>query len=107
MFPWYAVSKIFALTPWARAAASGSTLGRENGLSLVAVVLTQSPEPANATSSTSTPSSLYQPNFVATAKGAAAEEIVREQKPTRSFDVCAGTVTHERDRKSTRLNSSH
>jgi hypothetical protein len=30
---------------------------------------------------------LYQPILVATANGAAAEEITREQKPTRSFDV--------------------
>src|ERR1700747_122932 len=52
-------------------------------------VLTQSPEPASAASSTSTPSCLYHPIFVATANGAAAEEITLEQKPTRNLDTLA------------------
>ncbi len=60
----------------------GSTLASAKSTSLIATFFTQSVEPGMGTSSTSIPSCLNQPIFVATANGAAAEEMVREHQPT-------------------------
>src|SRR5712671_6172613 len=63
------------------AAGIGSIEGSEYGRSPVATSFTQSVEPATGTSWTFIPGA-YQPFFWAMANGAAAEVIVRAQKPT-------------------------
>src|SRR5581483_1893244 len=79
--------------PCARAMASGSTLGSEYGTSLVTTAWVQAAEPGSGTSSTSRPSALYQPIFVAIANGVVAEETVLAHQPTRTLLWAgAGTV---------------
>src|SRR5215468_2293652 len=61
---------------------SGSIDGSAYGRSPVATSFTQSVDPGTGTSCTLIPAEGYQPFFVATAKGAAAEVMVLAQKPT-------------------------
>src|SRR5689334_10596696 len=67
------------------AMASGSTLGSANETSLVAIACVHAEEPASGTSSTSSPAALYQPIFIAMAKGAAADDTVLAHQPTRTL----------------------
>src|SRR5580765_3897670 len=75
--------------------ASGSTLGSASGTSRVATLFTQSVEPGSGTTSTSRPSALNQPSFMATAKAAPTPVVmVRAQVATRSgvwASTAAGT----------------
>src|SRR5438128_3088120 len=77
------------------AAGSDSIEGREYGRSPVATSFTQSVDPATGTSCTLMPAGAYQPFFVAIAKGAAAEVMVRAQKPTLTTDSAARPVDEE------------
>src|SRR3954462_11165883 len=72
--------------------ASGSTLGSAIGTSRVATDFTQSVEPGSGTTSTSRPSALNQPIFMATAKAEPTPGgMVRAQVATRS-GVWAGAA---------------
>jgi len=83
------------LTPCWIAAGSGSIEGSEYGRSPVATSFTQSVEPATGTSCTLIPAGAYQPFFIAMAKGAAAEVMVRAQNPTLTTDSAARPVDAE------------
>ena len=61
----------------------------------MATSFTQSVDPGTGTSCTFIPAVAYQPFFIATAKGAAADVMVRAQKPTFTTDSSARAALAE------------
>src|SRR3954466_11446381 len=85
--------------------ASGSTLGSAIGTSRVATDFTQSVEPGSGTISTSRPSALNQPIFMATAKADPTPVVmVRAQVATRR-GVCAAAAIGTDSASSTASNT--